>query len=42
MSDVLALPVRVEVERMVQGVWFRPVVYRLARELGLTGWVKAA
>lgn len=31
---------RVEVEGTVQGVGFRPFIYRLASELGLTGWVK--
>ena len=31
--------VDVRVEGTVQGVGFRPFVYRLARELGLTGWV---
>jgi hydrogenase maturation protein HypF len=30
---------RVEIEGSVQGVGFRPFVYRLARELELTGWV---
>ncbi|MEQ1681003.1 MAG: carbamoyltransferase HypF [Nitrospira sp.] len=40
MSDALAQRVRVEVEGTVQGVGFRPFVYRLARELGLTGWVQ--
>ena len=40
MSDALAQRLRVEVEGTVQGVGFRPFVYRLARELGLTGWVQ--
>jgi len=31
--------VRVEVAGVVQGVGFRPFVYSLARERGLTGWV---
>jgi len=40
MSDALAQRVRVEVEGTVQGVGFRPFIYRLAHELGLTGWVQ--
>jgi hydrogenase maturation protein HypF len=31
---------RVEVSGIVQGVGFRPFVYRLARKLKLSGWVK--
>jgi hydrogenase maturation protein HypF len=40
MSETLVHRVYVEVEGTVQGVGFRPFVYRLARELGLTGWVQ--
>ncbi len=40
MSDALAQRVRVEVEGTVQGVGFRPFIYRLAHELGLAGWVQ--
>jgi hydrogenase maturation protein HypF len=31
---------RIAVSGAVQGVGFRPFIYRLARELGLTGWVQ--
>ncbi|MDF0676049.1 MAG: carbamoyltransferase HypF [Nitrospira sp.] len=40
MSEVLCQRIRVEVEGTVQGVGFRPFIYRLASELGLTGWIK--
>ena len=39
MRNALVQRLRVEVEGTVQGVGFRPFVYRLARELELTGWV---
>ncbi|CUS35151.1 carbamoyltransferase HypF [Candidatus Nitrospira nitrificans] len=39
MKHLLAQRLRVEVEGTVQGVGFRPFVYRLAHELELTGWV---
>jgi len=40
MKKVLAQRVQVNVEGTVQGVGFRPFIYRLASELRLTGWVK--
>ncbi len=40
MRKTLAQRVQVTVEGTVQGVGFRPFVYRLARELGLAGWVQ--
>ena len=40
MRKVLAQRVQVNVEGTVQGVGFRPFVYRLAQELELTGWVQ--
>jgi hydrogenase maturation protein HypF len=40
MRRALAQRVQVNVEGTVQGVGFRPFVYRLAHELGLTGWVQ--
>jgi len=40
MRRVLAQRVQVNVEGTVQGVGFRPFVYRLAHELELTGWVR--
>lgn len=40
MRKALVQRVRVNVEGTVQGVGFRPFVYRLARELELSGWVR--
>lgn len=40
MRNALVQRLRVEVEGTVQGVGFRPFVYRLAHELGLSGWVR--
>jgi hydrogenase maturation protein HypF len=40
MRKILAQRVQVNVEGTVQGVGFRPFVYRLAQELELTGWVQ--
>ncbi|MBX3324879.1 MAG: carbamoyltransferase HypF [Nitrospira sp.] len=39
MRKALAQRVQVNVKGTVQGVGFRPFVYRLAHELGMTGWV---
>ncbi len=40
MRKVLVQRMRIDVEGTVQGVGFRPFVYRLVRELELTGWVQ--
>jgi hydrogenase maturation protein HypF len=40
MRKVLAQRVQVKVEGTVQGVGFRPFIYRLAHALDLTGWVR--
>jgi hydrogenase maturation protein HypF len=39
MNTISALRIRVEIEGAVQGVGFRPFVYRLASDLNLAGWV---
>ncbi|HLD30054.1 MAG TPA: acylphosphatase, partial [bacterium] len=31
---------RIRIKGIVQGVGFRPFVYRLAKELGIRGWVR--
>ena len=38
-ADAPSGPIEIRVRGIVQGVGFRPFVYRLAREHGLTGWV---
>lgn len=38
-AETTSVRLRVSLFGAVQGVGFRPFVYRLARELGLTGWV---
>lgn len=40
MNGSLAVRLQIHVRGQVQGVGFRPCVYRLAKQLGLTGWVK--
>ena len=40
MSSIAPARVRASVEGIVQGVGFRPFVHRLAREQGLSGWVR--
>jgi len=39
MSNPVAQRLRITLRGAVQGVGFRPFVYRLAREMSLTGWV---
>jgi hydrogenase maturation protein HypF len=39
-SAVGAIRLRMHIHGLVQGVGFRPFVYRLARELALAGWVR--
>jgi hydrogenase maturation protein HypF len=39
MMTGLAVRTQVKIEGTVQGVGFRPFVFRVAQELGLTGWV---
>ena len=39
-APIAASAIRVRVRGLVQGVGFRPHVYRLACDLGLTGWVR--
>ncbi|CAG0958686.1 partial acylphosphatase, partial [Geobacteraceae bacterium] len=38
MTDVRRI--RITIEGIVQGVGFRPFVFRLAERHGITGWVK--
>ncbi len=40
MNDSGGIRVRLQLKGQVQGVGFRPFVYRLAHELGLVGWVQ--
>lgn len=39
MKKTLKKRVKIRLRGTVQGVGFRPFVWRLANELGLTGWV---
>jgi hydrogenase maturation protein HypF len=39
-EDETVARLRVEIRGAVQGVGFRPFVYRLAQEIGLSGWVR--
>ena len=39
MSNIQIQRVRVAIRGAVQGVGFRPFIFRLAEEMGLTGWV---
>ena len=38
-SDATPTRLRIVIQGAVQGVGFRPFVFRLAKELGLRGWV---